>query len=134
MKRLVRIDFACNDPDNGLFAGKVMQINYALSPGEYVEIEADNWEGYAFGQGDDWIRLHRRKFKVTGGKDWVGNWCWNAYFMKRPEAKRFLLMLKSSGRWRCTQGQTRWFDWFNGEKTSIPKTELLSQVSQQGEK
>lgn len=118
MKRRVRFDFACNNPDNGLFAGKVNSIHYALTPSEYIEIDCRTWDGYAFTVGDDWIRLHRRKFKVVGGKDWIGNWCWNAYAMERTEAKRFLAMLKSSGNWHCVQGPTRWHDWFNGRESS----------------
>jgi len=118
MKSKVRFDFACNDPDNGLFAHRVHAIHYCLAPNEYCEIEADTRDGYVFNLTDDGIRLHRRVFKVVGGKDWIGNWCWNAYVLQRPEAKRLISVLKSSGRWRCTQSPTRWFDWFNGPEPS----------------
>ena len=81
---------------------------------EYIELEADTWDGFAFADGGDWLRLHRRKFNVIGGKYGVGNWCWNGFKMERAEAKRFLGMLRASGRWSCVQGPSRWYLWFNG--------------------
>ncbi len=111
MKSRVAIDIACNDPDNGLFADRAGMIQI-----DDIELKSDNWvDGYRFTEFDDAIRLHRRKFKIVGSKDWVGNWCWNRYWMERIEAKRFIAMLRDSGRWRCTQGPCRWYDWFNRE-------------------
>lgn len=114
MKQTATFDIACNNPDNGIFAGKAHMITYRLWDGGYCELECDSWlDGYAFTETDDGIRLHRRKFKIVGSKEWVGNWCWNSYRMERNEAKRFLGMLRSSGRWHCTHGPCAWYDWFN---------------------
>lgn len=112
MTRTIRIDIACNDPDNGSFAGKTNMIQYRFD-GDYIELEADNWGGYAFTDSGSWIRLHRRKFEVIGSKEWFGNWCWNAYGFKRSVGVRLIMMLRASGRWRCTHGPSRWYDWFN---------------------
>jgi hypothetical protein len=112
MTRTIRIDIACNDPDNGSFAGKTNMIQYRFD-GDYIELEADNWGGYAFTDSGSWIRLHRRKFEVIGSKEWFGNWCWNAYGFKRSVGVNLIMMLRASGRWRCTHGPSRWYDWFN---------------------
>lgn len=109
MKSRVAIDVACNDPDNGLFADRAGMITI-----DDIELESDNWlDGYRFTEIDGAIRLHRRVFKIVASKDWIGNWCWNRYWMERAEAKRFLHMLRDSGHWRCTTGPSRWYEWFN---------------------
>lgn len=113
MKRTAWFDVACNDPDNGMFAGRTHAVTYRLWDGSYCELEADNWGGYAFKDTGDAIRLNRKSFCFEGSRDWVGNWCWNGYALTRQEAKKFLRHLKATGRWHCTHGPTRWYDWFN---------------------
>lgn len=113
MKKAAWFDIACNDPDNGVFAGIANMIQYRCGD-EYIELESRNWEGFTFSRGDGWIRIHRRRFAVIQSKGWVGNWCWDGFQMRRTEAKRFLSTLKSSGDWHCVQGPSRWFEWFNG--------------------
>lgn len=111
MKNLVAIDVACNDPDNGMFAGRTMMIQI----GE-MEIEADDWNGYAFTVLEDGrFRLHRRLFPYVDRKFWLGNWCWDRFWMRRAVAKQFLGMVRGSGHWRCTQAPCRLYDWFNRE-------------------
>jgi len=109
MKSIVGIDFACNDPDNGLFAGRVNMAQYGDA-----EIEAPCWEGYAFTLLDrGTIRIHGHAFPIHASRDWVGNWCWNRYFLLRDDAKRLLLCLRSHG-WRATCAPARFYDWWNG--------------------
>lgn len=102
------IHFACNDPDDGLFAGRAAMASYGD-----IELEAPNWVGRRFTELPGAIRIHRRSFAIEGGKDWVGNWCWNAYRLNRREMKRLLFTLRANG-WRCTCGPSRFFDWWNG--------------------
>mgnify|MGYP001565984864 FL=1 len=112
MKCIAAIDFACNDPDNGLFAGRANSAQYGD-----IEIEAPCWDGYAFslvdiGPDAEAIRIHRRKFPIDGPKEWLGNWCWNRYFLLRDDMKRLLLHLRRNG-WRVTCGPSRFYDWWN---------------------
>lgn len=103
------IDFACNNPDNGLFAGRAGMAMYGD-----IEIESpDPYGGYSFTELDGSIRLHRRKFVYRSAREWVGNWCWNRYFLRRGEMKRLLMTLRANG-WRVTCGPSRFFDWWNG--------------------
>lgn len=120
MKASAWVDVACNDPDNGSFAGRANMITYRLWDNSYCELEADNWDGYAFKELAGGIRIHRRVFGIAGAKDWVGNWCWNGYKLSREQAKRLIGTLRDSGRWRCTHGPCAWFDWFNREGRFAP--------------
>lgn len=126
MRQFAYVDIACNDPDNGNFAGRTHMITYNFNDKEYVELEADNWEGYAFTEIEGGIRLHRNIFSVVASKAWIGNWCWNRYKLPRPQAKKLIATLRDSGRWRCTHGPTRWFDWFNREGAFLPPAQQAS--------
>lgn len=108
MKLCAAIDFACNDPDNGIFAGRAGMAMYGD-----VELESpDIYGGYRFAENPDSIRIHRRTFRIEGSRDWVGNWCWNRYYLPRQELKRLLITLRAHG-WRVVCGPSRFRDWWN---------------------
>jgi hypothetical protein len=114
MRALAQIDFACNDPDDGNFAYEVSAIQYRIGT-DFAEIEPVKNCGYRFSDRatSGHIRIHRRKYRYQRLKDWYGNWCWNAYWLPRSEAKRLLKDLRDSGLWRCTCAPTRFYHWFN---------------------
>ena len=105
VSKLVAVDFACNDPDNGLFAGKVWQAQIDGNDVERVNV-------VAFTELPGEIRIHRKKFVVSDCKEWVGNWCWNRYWMTVREANRLASHLRDNG-WSCTCGEDRFFDFMN---------------------
>lgn len=122
-KRLIAVDFACNDPDDGSFAGKV-----GMASAHGAEIELDPFGGVSYTDmlatffthdgGDtqftvtgSTIRLHRREFRFNGSADWVGNWCWNRYWFDPKEYRRLVRTLACNG-WKCTAGLARWGDAF----------------------
>lgn len=108
MKAIAAIEFACNDPDNGLFAGRAAMATFGDA-----EIEAPNFDtGYRFSEGIGGIMIHRRVFQVVDSKEWFGNWCWNRYMLPRSEMKRLLLTLRERG-WRVTTGPDRFYRWWN---------------------
>lgn len=109
MKEIVAFDFACNDPDNGLFAGKVWSAQY----GE-AELELNSYNPVRFTEHPGGIRIHRRYFRVVGSTEWLGNWCWNRYWLPRAEAKRLLLTMRDN-RWRATCAPHHFYRWFNRE-------------------
>lgn len=107
MKKYATIHFACNDDRDGSFAGKVNAANY----GENY-IETSGMSDVKFTAGEDFIRIHRRTFRIVGRAYWVGNWSWDAFRMSRGEAKRLLAHLRRNG-WECTGGLVhfgRWWD------------------------
>lgn len=107
MRSIVAIDFACNDPDNGVFAGRAAMASYGGA-----ELEAPSLQGFAFTDFGDAIRVHRRKFKIVRASEWFGNWCWNRYWLDRDEAKRLLRTLRLHG-WKATSGPARFRRWMN---------------------
>lgn len=116
-RMLTRIDFACNDPDCGDFAGRVLRIDYRGN-----ELEADDWDkGYAFtvDAQRNRVRIHRRWYQAQSYKPWYGNWCWDAYWFKPREAKRLLRNLRASGRWSCTSGMVRFSEWFDSSGRNL---------------
>lgn len=123
MTRTIRIDFCCNDPDNGDFSGRVVGASFSE-----CELEPANHDwGYKFTLLPTGIRLHRRVFPYIKRKYWVGNWCWDAFLFERSVGIRLLKVLRKEG-WRCTGGQTRLYDWFNGtlgEDTPEAKGDLF---------
>lgn len=102
MIKLIAVDFACNDPDNGLFAGRAGAASVFDN-----DLELDPLAGVAFTVGDGWIRIHRRKFKFHSSVDWMGNWCWNRYWLPLQEYRRLVRTLAQNG-WHCTGGLARW--------------------------
>ena len=107
MSKLVPVDFACNDPDNGLFEGKVWM---AQVDGNELERGAGE---VTFTETPEGFRVHRANFTVKDSKEWFGNWCWNRYWMTVAEANRLLKHLRKNG-WRCTCGEQRFYGWMNG--------------------
>lgn len=106
MNRMIPVDFACNDPDSGLFAGRVGN----------AEIDGNEIERFgevAFTEMEDCrFRIHRKVFAFESRKEWVGNWCWNRYWMPVKEANRLVEHLRKNG-WQCTTGETRFYERFN---------------------
>ena len=108
---LISLDFACNNPDNGLFAGLVSAITITDSDGEQIELEANR--EFLFAVTSDHIRIHRRNFAFDKSREWLGNWCWNRYGFTWPEGKRLIHALRATGRWHCTLGEETFYHWFN---------------------
>lgn len=105
--KLIPVDFACNDPDNGLFAGKVCA---AQIDGNEVERASE----VRFTETETGFRLHRREYIAEERKEWFGNWCWNRFWLPVREANRLAEHLRANG-WRCTCGDTRFRQFMNGE-------------------
>jgi hypothetical protein len=117
-KRLIAVDFACNDPDNGNFAGRVgaasvHDCDLELDPLGGVKFSVDVKLGT--------LRLHRRTFRFRQWGQWVGNWCWNRYCFTPTEYRRLIRTLAWNG-WSCTGGLSRWSDAFD----ALPRKPLPS--------
>lgn len=93
----VRIDVCCNDPDNGLFAHRAAMI----SVGDDLELAANDFRGPTFRELGDKIRISRRMFSIGGSREWVGNWCWNSYWMREEIALDFLEYVHRTEAFSC---------------------------------
>jgi hypothetical protein len=109
MGKLVAIDFACNDPDDGLFAGKV-----AMGAIDGNDVETPHGGDVTFTELLGGFRIHRKSFVFVESKHWVGNWCWNRYWLTVKEANRLVEHLRAHG-WHCTCGEERFYERFNAE-------------------
>lgn len=108
--RSIVVHFACNDGRNGLFAGEAEAITIDLAGGQ---LELYGWaRRFAVDDKGLKLRIHGAWFPFMSSREWVGNWCWNAYRLKRPQALRLLAHLRWHG-WKCEAGRVhacRWFD------------------------
>lgn len=109
----IMIDIACNNPDDGIFAGRAEMIEIA---GDFLQLELAGCRAPKFTDLGDEIRLSRRKWPIVGSKDWIGNWCWNGYWMKIPIAVDFLAWLQTTRIFHCTCGEERAYNIWNSEK------------------
>jgi len=101
----VMIDIACNDPDNGNFASVAEQIEI----GNLMELEARRGAP-RFVELPGGFRLAGKRWPTRGSKDWVGNWCWNGYWMDIPVAVDFLAWLHGRRLFDCTCAEERIFN------------------------
>jgi len=82
----VRIEIACNNPDNGLFDGVARAIH--IGP---VELSSNTWDwAPRLTEGDGWIRIGGKKLRCSGSTYGVVNWCWKAYFWERDDVEALL--------------------------------------------
>lgn len=107
MSGLVSIHFACNDPDNGDFAGRVAQISVESAA---LELTARGWGITSFRgcpklrEDDKHIVLAGKRWPFVRRKSWVGNWCWDGYAMTADTATAFMIWLHQRGLFQCEGG------------------------------
>lgn len=108
--RRVRVDIACNDPDSGIFAGVAEQIQIGQ---ELIELEAVHVRAPRFVDLGGTFRLAGKVWPYQSSKEWIGNWCWNAYWLRIETAVEFLVWLQHGGLFHCTMGEDRIFEMWN---------------------
>ncbi len=94
----IRIDIACNDADNGSFASRCLMFHLPSFPAEF---ESRDFVGPRMRELPGCIRVSRRAFPIKASKEWIGNWCWNAYWMAPDVAARFVIEMHRIGRFQC---------------------------------
>ena len=119
---LIEVDVCCNDPDNGLFAGRAQQMMIAD-----IEFESRDWRSPPrFVELDSGFRLSGKVWAVEGSTYGIGNWCWNRYWLKRLEAADFVNWLRTRRLFSVTCAPTVFYDWFNGEGPAMDRILLAS--------
>ena len=119
---MIYLEVACNDPDNGLFAGRVSMMEIGDA-----EFEANNLNGYAFAELPDAIRIAGKTWRIANSKEWFGNWCWNRYELYHPQKTtcwyfaEFVIWLRERRLFSCTAAPTAFFEWFNWNEDVPPK-------------
>lgn len=106
--RFIAIDFCCNDPDNGEFAGRVAAADYSG-----VDLVYDYYgPGLKFTVSGRTIRIHRRVFPFSKRIFWIGNWCWDRFWFHRADGVRLLRTMRDSGKWQIEGGPVTLIRWF----------------------
>jgi len=120
MSRRIRISFACNDPANGIFTGRVDGINveslYQIGSTAWdASLEHRHVEGVTItvDHQRNRFRIHRVWFPFVRRIPWFGNWCWEAFEMTRPQAKQLLLLMRERRCWSCDEGPKAFYRWWN---------------------
>ena len=112
----VAIMFACNDPDNGMPAHTVCQINLMLGGEIALDLTARNWRLTtqrgcpAFREQAGAIRVAGKRWEILRAREWVGNWCWNEYLFADQVARLFLVWLHGTGKFDCEGGFSELFN------------------------
>lgn len=122
-----RVDVVCNDPDNGLFAHCAQQIQIGS---QLIELEAKDWfRPPRFVEISGAFRLSGKVWPICGSQDWVGNWCWNGYWMDIPVIVDFLAWLHGRDLFSLTCGEDRVFTrWGWREPFGKSDKELLTRL------
>lgn len=102
----IMVDIACNDPDNGSFAGRAEMIQI----GDLLELASKRDPAPKIVEIAGAIRFAGKVWPVHGSKDWVGNWCWNGYWMDIPVAVEFLTWIHGRDFYHADSGEERLFN------------------------
>lgn len=75
------IHVAVNDPDNGMFLGRIEAIQLMARGVFDIALSLDNQfippACIAFRRDGDRVRIGRKWFHIQNYREWVGNWCWD---------------------------------------------------------
>lgn len=108
MRKRIGIDFCCNDPDNGLFAGRVEAIQFDDGGDPLFELESRRQPSPCLTiLADGNLRIAGKRWEIEASKDWVGNWCWNQYVFTVDRAIELLIWLRGRGLFDLTTGEHR---------------------------
>jgi hypothetical protein len=100
-----RIEICCNDPDNGLFEGRAM----SMQVGD-LELMSRDWRGPKLRETADSIVIAGTPWPITASKEWFGNWCWNAYWLREDVIADFLIWAHRRDFWQVACAEERVFN------------------------
>lgn len=119
----VAIDLACNDPDNGNFAGVIEAVNF-YAEGELVELSLNAGKPMALRWGGAVIFVRGKRWPILGIKGWMGNWCWDRVWMREDVAIAFLVWLQRSRKYGCECAPCDLFDAWNAQPCDLSEERL----------
>lgn len=109
----LRLEVACNDPDNGLFAHCAEQFQITTWDGQDIEFAVCREYVPRFAELPNAIRWCRRVWPVLASKEWYGNWCWNAYWLDPGVLVVLLEALKNGGAYHLDCGPSQLYENWN---------------------
>lgn len=117
-RRRVRVDVACNHPDNGVF-------DYGA---RFIEIGNLELAAHDYDRPPRFMVIDEQRFRLSG-KVWkyedrrcgVGNWCWDAFYMPLPDVADFINWLWGRKTFAIDQGPSALFDWWRDGKAPMER-------------
>jgi len=95
---------ATNDPDNGNDTGRVscVEIHPSATERPALRLECVRHEPTCSVRLSlekvPYVRIGHKTFPIGGHRDWYGNWCWRAVWVRRDVAARMANHLRSMGK------------------------------------
>lgn len=116
----IRVDIACNHPDNGLFVG----VAQAIHIGEY-EFQSRAWDwAPKLTEGNGWIRIGGKSLRCSGSRYGVGNWCWTAFYCDRRHVESLMNWQRFRRWYSLDAAPIEYFGkWEAGEPLRLPTTD-----------
>lgn len=103
----IAIDIACNDPDNGLFDGRIAGIELAH---RCLSLQPRVWKREPrMRVTDTHLVVSNKKFPIIDWQEWLGNWCWNRYWVTLDTAADFFTWLHAKNTFSVDMGDTELF-------------------------
>lgn len=95
--RNVWLHVACNDADNGNFAGRIEAFQIERK-GDRIDLELTGGRAPRLTALEpNRFRAFRHVFGHSGWNTWVGNWCWDRLRVSVPDAALFLYLGRRYG-------------------------------------
>lgn len=120
---MMRIEYACNNPDNGMDTGHSEFIHIIRDATDNpIELVGGRIVTRLTGDVGGWhMQFGRLQMKPIGYRYGVGNWCWDFVSVKDEDARRVFNYLAKRQDWHCESAEDFWFDAFNAHRTFSPK-------------
>jgi len=131
MTRRVALDFCCNDPDNGLFVGRVEGIQLYAGSDPVFELEPRTTRAPMLTRLEpSALRIAGKRWSILGEKEWVGNWCWNRYVFDIEVAADLLIWAHARRFFNLTCGEHRLYDAWKHPRLSDFRALLVLQLAE----
>lgn len=98
---MINVMVAINNPRNGMPSNRISGIDIE----GFLYIDSAVYPDPRCTIGSNWIRLHAKRFRFSGSKSWVGNWCWDSLSMTETECAA---MLAHCINFRAASGHPFW--------------------------
>lgn len=120
----IRVDVACNDPDNGVFLGRapMVQIGICEFEGQWWNVERSP----RFVVVGDTIRWSGKLWPYSRYKYGLGNWCWDAFWMPAPTAADLVNWFRGRRLYDISTGLGLVFDWYKSDAPPMERQLLAS--------
>lgn len=99
--QFVDVSLCCNDPRNGNFAGRVVQLDIT----DWITLDGEGAAIRCRLHPTNVIQIGDLKLPYRRSVDWYGNWCWLMVEIAVPDAIRLIEFCRQRG-WSCDEAES----------------------------